>query len=554
MTLVTATRSRFSHTIATKLFARPARTLSALLLVGGLATPTLAHTYAASASAATDPTHRPIVGLHSAAEARRNVAFLNAHVKSKSIELAQTTALSSTVASTVPANGDVNPYGVAVVPHSSGKLVQGAVLVSNFNNKGNMAGTGATIVEIMPDGTQHLFAQIDAAHVVNTCPGGVGLTTALSVLKRGYVIVGSLPTKDGTPATLGAGCLIMLDSSGNVVRTISGHGINGPWDMTAYDQGGTVTLFVTNVLNGAAVAGPLHGTNQGTVVRLVLSVPHLGQGKTHIVSSTIIGSGFAERTDPAALILGPTGVGLGSDGTLYVADTLSNRIAAIPAALVRTNTAHSGLDVTAGGAINAPLGLAVAPNGDILTVNGNDGKIVETTPNGIQVFVKDLDTTPVQGATAGAGTLFGLAIAPNGGFYYADDGTSMLYKQSAASQGTLGVATVSPLAGSHVNGVAVLAVNPTTGKIDVTVDVAGLKPNSLHPAHIHSGASCSSNGPVAYPLLPLKADAAGVAHEMVSVAAQSIPKTGWYLNIHEGPGMTGAQAAAIGCGVVTRGL
>jgi hypothetical protein len=37
------------------------------------------------------------------------------------------------VASAVPANGDVNPYGVAVVPESRGALHKGSVLVGNFN-------------------------------------------------------------------------------------------------------------------------------------------------------------------------------------------------------------------------------------------------------------------------------------------------------------------------------------------------------------------------------------------------------------------------------------
>ena len=46
----------------------------------------------------------------------------------------------STLASTVPANGDVNPYGVAVVPRSTGNLHQGNVLVSNFNDRPNIAG------------------------------------------------------------------------------------------------------------------------------------------------------------------------------------------------------------------------------------------------------------------------------------------------------------------------------------------------------------------------------------------------------------------------------
>ncbi len=64
------------------------------------------------------------------------------------------------------------------------------------------------------------------------CPGGVGLTTALGVLRSGWVVVGSLPTSDGTAATAKAGCLIVLDSHGRVRETLRGNGINGPWDMT----------------------------------------------------------------------------------------------------------------------------------------------------------------------------------------------------------------------------------------------------------------------------------------------------------------------------------
>jgi hypothetical protein len=143
----------------------------------------------------------------------------------------------STIASTVPSNGDVNPYGTVVVQHSVGKLIQGDILVSNFNNKANLQGTGTTIVEISPNGSLTLFAHIQASNLHGACPGGVGLTTALVVLERGWVIVGSLPTSNGTAATAKAGCLIVLNSNGTVVETFAGQPINGPWDMTAYDQG-----------------------------------------------------------------------------------------------------------------------------------------------------------------------------------------------------------------------------------------------------------------------------------------------------------------------------
>ena len=67
----------------------------------------------------------------------------------------------STMASTVPGNGDVNPYGVALVPNTTGALVANSVLVSNFNNVANLQGTGTTIVQISPSGGLTLFAKID---------------------------------------------------------------------------------------------------------------------------------------------------------------------------------------------------------------------------------------------------------------------------------------------------------------------------------------------------------------------------------------------------------
>jgi hypothetical protein len=321
-----------------------------------------------------------------------------------------------TLASTVPANGDINPYGVAVVPRTIGNLTAGDTLVSNFNNNVNLQGTGSTIVEVSPSGDVTPFASLST--LPGACPGGVGLTTALVALRSGYVIVGSLPTSDGSSATMQAGCLIVIDPSGNPVATIAGDPINGPWDMTAVDEGSTATLFVTNVLNGTVAASP-NVVAGGTVVRIGLSF----DGMPRVTSETVIGSGFPERTDPAALVVGPTGVGF-SGGTLYVADSQGNRVAAITGALTRT-APSGGRTVTAGGALNDPLGLAIAPNGDILTTNGGDGNLVETRPNGRQVAVKMLDTSPVAGSANGSGTLFGLAVVPGGGgVYFVDDGTN----------------------------------------------------------------------------------------------------------------------------------
>jgi hypothetical protein len=207
------------------------------------------------------------------------------------------------------------------------------------------------------------------------------------------------------------------------VETISGGPINGPWDMTVSDDGSTASLFVTNVLNGTVAASPAT-INEGTVVRIGLRIP--SKGAPVVTSETIIGSGFPERTDPAALVVGPTGVGLASDGTLYVADSAGNRIAAIANALHRT-TSSRGTTVSMNGALSDPLGLAIAPNGDILTANGGDGNLVETTPAGQQVAIKMLDTSPAPPGPNGNGALFGIAVTlSEDGVLFVDDATNTL--------------------------------------------------------------------------------------------------------------------------------
>ena len=327
----------------------------------------------------------------------------------------------TTLVSTVPFNGDINPYGTAVVGRSTGKLVAGNVLVANFNNKHNLQGTGSTIVQISPGGHRSVFAHITRAALPGPCPGGVGLDTALVALRAGWVIVGSTPSTNGLAATSGPGCLIVLDSQGHVRETIAGHGINGPWDATALDRGSSADLFVTNVLNGTVAAGGAV-VHRATVLRLGLAVSAAAPPK--LVSVTTIGSRFAEQTSSTAFVVGPTGVGLGRGGTLFVADTLGNRVTAIPAAITRQSSAGTGQVVTTGGALSGPLGLAVAPNGDVLTVNGGNGKIVETTPGGHQIATRLLDNS---GSPPGSGALFGLAVAPAAsGVYYVDDAVNTL--------------------------------------------------------------------------------------------------------------------------------
>jgi hypothetical protein len=327
------------------------------------------------------------------------------------------------IASTVPGNGDLNPYGVAVIGNSVGRLRKGNVLVSNFNNSGNLQGTGSTIVQITPSGKVGVFAQISSRGLPGSCPGGIGLSTALVVV-NGWVIVGSTPSSDGTAGTSNAGCLIVLDKHGVVRETFAGHGINGPWDATAIMAGMTGSLFVTNVLTGTVAANG-NVVKQGTVLRIALRFFSNPATLPQMTGFTVVGSGFSEKTDPNAFVMGPTGVAVSrKTGQLYVADPVTDQIWVIKNALNRQTSGGTGTVLSGGGALNGPLGMALAPNGDILTANGQDGFIVETTPSGVQLPATQVDSS---GNPPGAGALFGIGVNLKGaGVYYVDDATNTL--------------------------------------------------------------------------------------------------------------------------------
>jgi hypothetical protein len=325
------------------------------------------------------------------------------------------------LALTVPKNGDVNPYGVAVVQSTVGDLVKGDTLVSNFNDKANVQGTGTTIVEVAPGGGVHTLANITALPASDSCPGGVGLTTAMSILPGGWVVVGSLPTVAGgsLPSVNPAGCLIVLNSTGHVAETWSSADINGPWDMTATSTPSGADLFVANSLSRPKGLDRTPPVGICTVVRISIALES-GQ-MPRMTSSTVIGSSFVWRANKAALIQSPTGVALASNGTLYVAETVDNQITKIPNAMTRTTPVADGTStLSSGGGLNGPLGLVLAPNGDVIALNGNDGNAVEITPAGKQVAKVTL-------VANGAGDLFGAAVEPGGhGLLFVNDGTNAI--------------------------------------------------------------------------------------------------------------------------------
>jgi hypothetical protein len=296
--------------------------------------------------------------------------------------------------STVPANGDVNPYGVAFVPSSiatGGALHAGDVLVSNFNNSKNLQGTGTTIVDISSNGKQSLFFQ----------GKGLGLTTALAVLRRGFVLVGNVPTTDGTSATISVGSLLVLDRNGNQVLSLADkYLLDGPWDMTVRDEGPQAVVFISNALSG-------------TVTRLVVAVPHAGQGKVRVTSEVQIASGFTHVPNNAALVLGPTGLAYSvSRDVLFVASTGDNAVYAIDHAGTTTHDQGKGRLIYQDNAhLRGPLGLTLAPNGDLIASNGDAVNDDPNHPSELVEFTRSgqfVAQTPVD--SSGEGGAFGIAL------------------------------------------------------------------------------------------------------------------------------------------------
>lgn len=317
--------------------------------------------------------------------------------------------------STVPANGDVNPYGLAFVPRgfpAGGTIAAGDVLAANFNSSANVQGTGTTIVQLTPTGP----IAIPGTAVTFFMSSLPGLSTALGVLRGGFVVVGNVPTTDGTFGTIGQGALQVIDRNGTLVQTWTDPVfLDGPWDLAIDDHGARAHIFVSNVLNG-------------TVSRLDVAVASTG---VTLLKRTTVATGYMSVANAAAVVLGPTGLAFDDDtGTLYVASTADNAIYAVPHAASRATAVTLGNLAFADPHLRGPLALRLAPNGNLLTANGDavngdplhPSEIVEFTRSG--QFVREYDVDSSQGGAFGIDTV----LDGSGGFNYAviDDVTNNL--------------------------------------------------------------------------------------------------------------------------------
>ncbi len=316
--------------------------------------------------------------------------------------------------STSPANGDLNPYGLAVVPKgfpSGGLIHPGQLLVSNFNNApipgggGNLQGQGRTIVIMDPDTAQQTGLFFKASE-------NVGFTNALAVLRAGFVLGGSVFTMGSSTMASSLG-LLVLDRNGKQVPPIP---LNGPWGLAVNEKGSGAQLFVSNVLDG-------------TVVRVEVS---LKGGNFSVVGTPTTIAKYDFNTDSAGLVVGPAGLVYDAKkDTLYVASEDDNAIYAVAHAGALSGSVGKGMLVYMDDThLHGPLGLMLAPNGNFVTANADPNahfdpnqpsELVEFTPNGH--FVRQFSIDPNNGA---AFAILNVSRGHTNQFAYVDDFSSTL--------------------------------------------------------------------------------------------------------------------------------
>jgi hypothetical protein len=323
------------------------------------------------------------------------------------------------ISSTIPGNGDLNPYGIAFVPKgfpAGGAVAAGDVLVSNFNATGNLQGTGTTIIKFTPNGdvTPSVPAGQNGNAVIFFQSPLAGLSTALGVLRRGYIVVGNVPTTDGTVTTIANGALQIIDRQGRLVATLTDATLlDSPWDLAVADSGDHAQLFVSNVLSG-------------TVSRVDLAVNGSG---VRVLNITQIANGYKHEPNGAALVVGPTGLAYDAGtGILYVASTDDNAIFAVSNAGSATSPVTLGTPVFADPHLRGPLGLAFAPNGHLLTANGDALNADPAHPSEIVEFTRDGTFVREFNIDAGAAGAFGIATVRSEdaglNFAYVNDNTN----------------------------------------------------------------------------------------------------------------------------------
>ncbi len=104
------------------------------------------------------------------------------------------------------------------------------------------------------------------------------------------------------------------------------------------------------------------------------------------------------------------------------------------------------------------------------------------------------------------------------------------------------------LGGIHTSASGKILVNTTPTSTTIELMITGLGSDTSHVSHVHSG-SCQQPGGILYALNQVVADGTGAADTRTTIQAKYPPASGhWYVVVHAGPDMQGANATYLMCG------
>jgi RHS repeat-associated protein len=257
---------------------------------------------------------------------------------------------------------------------------------------------------------------------------------------------------DGGPATQAAlgypievavapdGSLYFADNDNNRIRRVGPDGIittvagNGSGDFSG--DGGPATQAGIGFQQGRFPTGLAVAPDGSLYIgdRFNNRIRRVGPDG---IITTVAGNGISDFSGdggPAtqAALRNPSGVAVAPDGSLYIADYENHRVRRVgPDGIINT-VAGSGISDFSGdggpatlAALRNPSGLAVAPDGSLYFADGSNNRIRRVGPDGIITTVAG----PVGGFSgdgglatlAGISDLHGLAVAPDGSLYFAEN-------------------------------------------------------------------------------------------------------------------------------------
>jgi sugar lactone lactonase YvrE len=370
------------------------------------------------------------------------------------------------------AKSSVGLVGMGLAPQAA--LTPGIITTIAGNGAGGFGGDGGPAtaasldhpIDAKVDGAGNLYiTEFNNSRVRKVDTNGI-ITTIAGNGGSGFSGIGG----PATSASLGNLIGLALDAAGNIYFS----SINRGTHVLKVDLNGILTL----------VAGGGSGDDGGPATKAALSASVTGVAvdtagnvyfadffdcrirkvDTNGIISTVAGNrkaGYSGDGGPAteAQINAVQGVAVDAAGNIYIADWGNDRIRKVDTNGIITTIAGNGVDGFSGDGgpatqaeLRRPLGVTVDAAGNVYIGDRDNARVRRVDTNGTIKTIAGNGNGSYNGeggpATATGLDMWGLTIAPSGGFYVIDQDNNRVHKvdvsQSAVNFAAQTVGTVSP--------------------------------------------------------------------------------------------------------------